>query len=348
VTLALNLRRGSADANGMSSALAAPAGLAHATAAPLASIVLITRNRAGMLARCLRTLFAQTWRPLEILVVDDGSTDATPDELARLGATAGGVPFRVLRHPHNRGIGAARNTGIAAAQGEWIAFTDDDCEAAPDWLAALVRTGMAHPDAAIVGGAIDEPPQPTWAQRASEGLNHLGASAGEARAVVGCNMAFRAGFLRAHPFDEGARSYADELDRCLVARAHGLRIRFTPEARVVHHHRHTIGSFLRQQWRRGAGSVWVRARHRAGLWPRKNHVVAALVASPLAFAVAPASFAGGLVAGCGAAFVAQAIALDRGRGKSWRATAGTLPLVLAGYLAEFGGALHALVRGRRQ
>lgn len=335
---------------GMSPALATTAAAAAAppTAAPLVSVVLITCNRAGMLARCLRTLFAQTWRPLEILVVDDGSTDATPDELARLGATAGDVPFTVLRHAQNRGIGAARNTGIAAARGEWIAFTDDDCEAAPDWLAELTRTGLAHPDAAIVGGAIDEPPRPTWAQRASEGLNHLGNADAEVRAVVGCNMAFRAAFLRAHPFDEGARNYADELDRCLVARRQGHRIRFTPAARVVHHHRHTIASFLRQQWRRGAGSVWVCARHRAGLWPRKNYVVAGLVASPLAFAVAPPAAATGFAAACAAAFLAQTVALDRRRGKSWRSTLATLPLVLAGYLAEFGGAAHALVRGRRQ
>jgi glycosyltransferase involved in cell wall biosynthesis len=327
---------------------AAAAGAPEAAAAPLVTIVLITQNRAAMLPRCLRTLFAQSWRPLEIVVVDDGSTDATPATLEQCGAAAGDLPFRVLRHPSNRGIGAARNTGIAAAGGEWIAFTDDDCEAAPDWIAQLVQTGRAHPDAAIVGGAIDEPPRPTWAQRASEGLNHLGRAAAEVPAVVGCNMAFRASFLRAHPFDAGARSYADELDRCLVARAHGLRIRFTPAARVVHHHRHTIASFLRQQWRRGAGSVWVRARHGAGLWPRKNFVVAALAASPLAFAVAPGTVAAGVVASCSAAFVAQTVALDRRRGKSWRATLATLPLVLAGYVAEFGGALHALARGRRQ
>ncbi|MFN6194483.1 MAG: hypothetical protein ACK5BN_11760, partial [Planctomycetota bacterium] len=97
-----------------------------------------------------------------------------------------------------------------------------------------------------------------------------------------------------------------------------------------------------------AGSVWVRARHRAGLWPRKNYVVAGLVASPLAFAVAPPAAATGFAAACAAAFLTQTVALDRRRGKSWRSTLATLPLVLAGYLAEVGGAAHALVRGRRQ
>lgn len=333
----------------MTATASAPVVAAAARPQPFVSVVLITRNRAAMLPRCLRTVFAQTWRGFEVLAVDDGSTDDTPAALRALAAAAPpDIAFQTLRHAENRGIGAARNTGIAAARGDWIAFLDDDCEAAPEWLAELMRTAQRHDDAAVVGGGIDEPADPTWAQRASEGINSLGTTARDVVSVVGCNMAFRAGFLRAHPFDEGARSYADELDRCFVARRLGWRVRFTPDARVVHHHRHTIGSFLRQQWRRGAGSVWVRARHRLGLWPRKNWAVAALCASPAAFAVAPAPQASAVVLGAFAAFVLQTVALDRARGKGLWAIAATLPLVLLGYVAEFGGALHAIARGRRQ
>lgn len=82
------------------------------------SVVIPAYNAAGFLPRCLDSVFAQTVRPQEVIVVDDGSTDNTAAVARRLGA-------KVVRRP-NGGLAAARNTGIAHASSEWIALLDAD------------------------------------------------------------------------------------------------------------------------------------------------------------------------------------------------------------------------------
>ena len=84
----------------------------------LFSVVIPTHNRAGLLAETLETVFAQEERDFEILVVDDGSTDETPEVLKRY---AGRI--EVLRQ-ENRGPAAARNLGIERARGHYVAFLD--------------------------------------------------------------------------------------------------------------------------------------------------------------------------------------------------------------------------------
>lgn len=84
------------------------------------TVVIPAYNRAHMLAGAVLSALGQRPRPpAEVIVVDDGSADDTAAVAERLGAT-------VIRHPHNRGLAAARNTGLAAASCEWVAFLDSD------------------------------------------------------------------------------------------------------------------------------------------------------------------------------------------------------------------------------
>ncbi len=107
---------------------------------PGVSVVVPTRNRPALLARTLRSIMAQRAVDLEIVVVDDGSTED-------MRTVAAGIDPRivVLRHSTPAGVSAARNSGIAQARGEWIAFCDDDDLWAPDklnaQLAAAGQTG---------------------------------------------------------------------------------------------------------------------------------------------------------------------------------------------------------------
>jgi glycosyltransferase involved in cell wall biosynthesis len=96
---------------------------------PLVSVVIPTFNRAALLAEALASVTAQTFRNFEILVVDDGSTDETPATLVNYQGV------KVLHHPTRRGVAAARNSGIAAARGEWLAFLDSDDLWLPEKLA---------------------------------------------------------------------------------------------------------------------------------------------------------------------------------------------------------------------
>jgi glycosyltransferase involved in cell wall biosynthesis len=109
-----------------------PAAAAPAALVPTVSVVVPAHNRAATIAAALDSIRAQTFRDLEIVVVDDGSTDGTAG-VAR--SIAEHEPrLRVLEHPLNRGAQAARNTGIRAARGEWIAFLDADDTYYPESL----------------------------------------------------------------------------------------------------------------------------------------------------------------------------------------------------------------------
>jgi len=94
------------------------------------SVVIPTYNRAALLGRAVESALAQTVAPLEILIVDDGSTDNTTDLCG-----AWGAPVRYIKTP-NGGVAKARNVGIAEARGEWVALLDSDDEWEPDKLAA--------------------------------------------------------------------------------------------------------------------------------------------------------------------------------------------------------------------
>jgi glycosyltransferase involved in cell wall biosynthesis len=90
---------------------------------PLISVVLPTRDRRSMLADALRSVFDQTSNEaLEVVVVDDGSSDGTADFLACLHDDR----VRIVRHDRATGVSVARNDGIRAASGTWLAFLDDD------------------------------------------------------------------------------------------------------------------------------------------------------------------------------------------------------------------------------
>lgn len=105
--------------------------------APEMTVVLCTYNRADRVAEPIEAVLAEAEVALELVVVDDGSTDATPTTLAGFDD----LRLRVLRRP-NGGLCRARNTGLAAARGRWTVFLDDDDVPEPGWLATLA--GLAR------------------------------------------------------------------------------------------------------------------------------------------------------------------------------------------------------------
>ena len=121
---------------------------------PLVSVVIPTWNRAALVAEAAASVLAQSWRDLELLVVDDGSTDGTADRLARIGDPR----LRVIRQG-NGGVARARNRGVAEARGDWIAFLDSDDLWRPEKLARQMammlplppRVGFCHTGIEIAG-----------------------------------------------------------------------------------------------------------------------------------------------------------------------------------------------------
>lgn len=115
---------------------------------PLVSVVVPTYNRAALLPRAVESVIAQTFADWELIVVDDGSVDRTPD-LAEGYAAQLGNRFVHLRQP-NRGSSAARNRGIEAARGDFVAFLDSDDEFRRDKLERQVDLFRRQPDLGLV------------------------------------------------------------------------------------------------------------------------------------------------------------------------------------------------------
>lgn len=107
--------------------------------APRVSIIVPTYNRSDTLQRAIRSLDEQTFRDFEIVVVDDGSTDGTELIVKDMETT---VPLRYIKHERNRGVCAAKNTGLDNVQGDWFGILDSDDELVPEALETL----MAVPD----------------------------------------------------------------------------------------------------------------------------------------------------------------------------------------------------------
>jgi glycosyltransferase involved in cell wall biosynthesis len=110
---------------------------------PRVSVILPTYNRAWIVKEAVESVLGQDFCDVELIVVDDGSTDGTPAMLAAYGSR-----LRCIRQ-ENRGVSAARNTGIQAARGPLIALLDSDDTWLPGKLDAQVAYFDAHPEALI-------------------------------------------------------------------------------------------------------------------------------------------------------------------------------------------------------
>src|SRR5213078_156464 len=106
---------------------------------PLVSVIIPVYNGARYLRAALESVFAQTYRPIEVIVVDDGSGDDS-------GVIAQSFPDVHFIHQENQGVAAARNHGFDAARGEFIAFLDQDDLWTPEKLKVQVNYLLNHPD----------------------------------------------------------------------------------------------------------------------------------------------------------------------------------------------------------
>jgi glycosyltransferase involved in cell wall biosynthesis len=115
---------------------------------PLVSVVIPVRNGAAFVSDAIDSGLAQSYRPIEIVVVDDGSTDGTGEALAAFGDVVRAV------HQHAAGAAAARNRGVQEARGDFIAFLDADDLWVPDKLRRQMRVLAASPEVDGVFGAL--------------------------------------------------------------------------------------------------------------------------------------------------------------------------------------------------
>jgi GT2 family glycosyltransferase len=206
-------------------------------------VLVCTYNGARTLDETCAAVARLEYPNFEVVVVDDGSTDASAEIASRYG-------FRVIS-TENRGLSSARNTALAAATGEIVAYIDDDAMPDTQWLTYLVDA-FGRTDFAAVGGpnlpVSGDGPVPDAVATAPGNPIHVLITDREAEHIPGCNSAFRAAALREiGGFDPRFRTAGDDVDVCWRLQDHGLRIGYCAAAVVWHHRRQTIGGYVRQQ-----------------------------------------------------------------------------------------------------
>jgi GT2 family glycosyltransferase/DNA-binding beta-propeller fold protein YncE len=225
---------------------------------PRVSVVVCAYNAASTLEDCLSSLEKLTYPDYEIILVNDGSRDGT----SAIGRAHAGV--RVIDIP-NGGLSAARNVGLAEAQGEIVAYTDADVRVDRDWLTYLVQPFLTSDVVGSGGPNVVPPDDPPMAQsiaRAPGGPTHVLLDDRIAEHVPGCNMAFRREALLAiGGFNAVYLRAGDDVDVCWRLQARGWRIGFASAALVWHHHRASVKAYWRQQVGYGEGETWLMAHH---------------------------------------------------------------------------------------
>jgi glycosyltransferase involved in cell wall biosynthesis len=241
------------------------------------SVLIATRNRAKAIASCLSSIAAAFANAGliegEIVVVDNGSTDDTAAVL-KAWVNAGGVPVKPLHEPR-KGKARALNRALAAAQGDILAFTDDDCRLSKEYVNQLLRHDAADTELVLRGGRIElgDPTDLPFTINTDPTLKRWQRTMNSARyerfrgRINGCNMTMRRALVeRLGPFDEdfgpgsliGAGEDTDYIYRAYLA---GATLEYVPDMTVFHHHgRKTAddGKELFRSYMIAAGALYAR------------------------------------------------------------------------------------------
>jgi O-antigen biosynthesis protein len=235
---------------------------------PRVSVVVCAYNAERTMDACLESLRTLNYPDYEVIVVNDGSTDATlaisERHKAVYDADPGGPRMSIISQP-NKGLSVARNVGAHAATGEIVAYTDSDCVPDPDWLAFLVfkfvRSGFV-----AVGGPNFPPPEPHLVPAAVAvspgGPTHVLLNDEVAEHIPGCNMAFTKKALdEIGGFEPMYTAAGDDVDLCWRLQNRGFPVGFSPAATVWHYRRNTVKAYLKQQMGYGKAEALLYFKH---------------------------------------------------------------------------------------
>jgi O-antigen biosynthesis protein len=220
---------------------------------PLVSVVIPVFNKCELTVQCLDAIARVGARAsFEVIVVDDASSDATPQQLAQ---RAGQI--QVIRNPANRGFGRACNQGAAAAVGKYILFLNNDTIPLQGWLDGLVDELQTHPEVAVVGSKLlyeDGLVQHAGIifERGTRNLYHPNRMLRaddprvnrrrELQAVTGACLMIRARwFQECGGFCEKFQTGYEDVDLCLTVRRRGGLVTYQPKSALVHLESQTPG-----------------------------------------------------------------------------------------------------------
>ena len=225
---------------------------------PFFSIIIPAHARPQQLALCLEALQRLNYSRdrFEVIVVDDGSQPPLDAAVAPLQEK---LPLRLVSQ-QNAGPATARNTGASLAQGQFLAFTDDDCRPAPDWLQALADRFGENPDCVIGGQTFNALPGNLYATASQMLIDYLyryfNAGPDGALFFTSNNLALPAERFRSvGGFDTSfTLAAAEDREFCHRLIGCGCRLLYAPEVRIEHAHPLALRTCWRQHFNYGRGA----------------------------------------------------------------------------------------------
>ncbi|HEY6295288.1 MAG TPA: mycofactocin biosynthesis glycosyltransferase MftF [Streptosporangiaceae bacterium] len=296
------------------------------------TVVVPVRDRQAELARCLAGLASLP----RVIVVDDGSADA--DAIARV---AGRTGAQVLRRPVNGGPGAARNTGLAAAQTPLVAFLDSDCVPGPGWLDRLLPHFADPAVGAVAPRIVPAEDGRTWLARYEGASSTLDMGARASMVRPGARVPYVPGAALVVRRDAAGAGFAEDMpvgedvDFAWRLAASGWGVRYEPDAVVPHQHRVRLSAWFSRRRDYGTSAAVLELRHPGAVRPL---YVSPWTALAWLAAVSGRPVVGTAVTGTGIALLARRLAsLTR---EPWPRPAARTAWLLATSLAG-GGTLTA-------
>jgi len=219
-------------------------------------VVVVNWNRKELLRACLTSLSRQTHGSFEVVVVDNGSRDGSPELVEEMAKTYP-VPLKLTVNSTNMGFCAANNQGMFSTDAEMVALLNNDAEAEPGWLAALERVIREAEDIGMAASKVLVWEDPTRIDKCGHLMFPDGQNRGRGSGQTdhgqfdrteevlwpdGCAAMYRRAMLEdVGGFDEDFFAYADDAELGLRARWAGWRCLYTSDAVVRHHRGATLG-----------------------------------------------------------------------------------------------------------
>lgn len=233
-------------------------------ASPLISITVCVRNGAHWIDDCMTALCAQTYRPLEIIAVDDGSTDGSNEllqqwQISQVDSSVG-IPIQVLSQ-EPLGLSAGRNKALNISKGEWVAITDIDCRPRPDWITRMFASSEGMD--AVTGRVIFDEGRTSVSRLRSRTIawKYSARSADVTLANGPCSMFKRVNLISLGGFDP-SWYHAEDMEVSMKLIQTGGNIRYEPEAVVDHVAENSLKIFLQKRRRDARAHTRIMRKYR--------------------------------------------------------------------------------------
>jgi GT2 family glycosyltransferase len=226
------------------------------------SVLICTYNRPDLLQISLSALIDKTIeKPDQVVVVNGG--DERSDSIVQFFMDRPGITVELIKTV-NVNLATSRNIGLVRCSGDFVAMTDDDAEVFPDWVTEMKRIHEEHPEAGAVGGAVlgADSDKSLLSRIADVATFSSPSEPANVRTLPGVNVSYKRAVLQKVGLQDEALFRGEDVDFNWRVKLLGYEIYYTPEIKVIHHHRPTLKGFTNQFYMYGRAYYLVRRK-----WP---------------------------------------------------------------------------------